>query len=77
MYEKYTHDNDFVILKLESPLEFNNDVEPACLPSSTNYLNKDSTEERCFTSGWGKLNFNHVRMNKDFFFKFNKLKNMK
>ena len=47
-------DNDFVILKLGSPLVFSNDVKPACLPSA-NYLGTSSTEERCFTSGWGTL----------------------
>ena len=27
-------ENDFVILKLESPLELNNDVQAACLPDT-------------------------------------------
>merc|ERR1711962_1258223 len=47
--------NDFVILKLSNPLELNDDVKPACLPSSSDYLGVSSTEERCFTSGWGTL----------------------
>ena len=47
--------NDFVILKLGSPLQFDDNVQPACLPSSQKYLDSDTTEERCFTSGWGKL----------------------
>merc|ERR1719491_801115 len=50
-----TLDNDFVILKLDSPLELNADVQPACLPSSAAYLGVSSSEERCFTSGWGTL----------------------
>merc|ERR1711934_403825 len=54
-YNSGTLDNDFVILKLESPLELNADVQPACLPSSAAYLDTSSTEERCFTSGWGTL----------------------
>ena len=53
-YNAGTYDNDFVILKLGSPLIFSNDVKPACLPSA-NYLGTSSTEERCFTSGWGTL----------------------
>ena len=52
-YDPETYDNDFVILKLASDLEFDNDTQPACLPPSTNYLDINSTEERCFTSGWG------------------------
>merc|ERR1712008_215831 len=33
----------------------NADVYPACLPSSAAYLGVSSSEERCFTSGWGTL----------------------
>jgi len=54
-YNPSTFDNDFAILKLASPLELNDDVQPACLPSSSTYLDVSSTEERCFTSGWGTL----------------------
>ena len=56
-YDDTTHDNDFIILKLGSPLIFNEDVQPACLPSSKDYLGSDSTEDRCFTSGWGTLEY--------------------
>ena len=52
-----------VILKLGKPLELNDDVKPACLPSS-NYLDLTSTEDRCFTSGWG-----HLQEGKNKFFK--------
>merc|ERR1711971_825142 len=54
-YNSGTLDNDFVILKLASPLELNEDVKPACLPSSAGYLDVSSSEDRCFTSGWGTL----------------------
>ena len=54
-YNDTTKDNDFIILKLGSPLILNEDVQPACLPSSKDYLGLDSTEDRCFTSGWGTL----------------------
>ena len=53
-YDHFSLDNDVVILKLGKPLELNDDVKPACLPSP-NYLDLTSTEERCFTSGWGHL----------------------
>ena len=52
-----TFENDFVILKLGSPLKFNIDVQPACLPTSKNFLSLDSTEDMCFTSGWGRLQY--------------------
>ena len=54
-FDSPTFDNDFVILKLGSPLQFNNETQPACLPSSPGYLSLNSTEDRCFTSGWGQL----------------------
>ena len=54
-YEKHSHDNDYIILKLGSPLQFNKDVQPACLPSSSSFLGLNSTKTSCFTSGWGKL----------------------
>ena len=55
VYEKDKHDNDYIILKLGSPLQFNENVQPACLPSSPSFLSLDSTKSLCFTSGWGKL----------------------
>ena len=60
VYEKDTHDNDYIILKLGSPLQFNENVQPACLPSSSSFLGLDSTKTSCFTSGWGKLNFSKL-----------------
>merc|ERR1719412_3551049 len=54
-YSSSTLNNDWSILKLATPLEMNSDVQAACLPSSAGYLSTSSTEERCFTSGWGTL----------------------
>ena len=56
-FNEKTLDNDFIILKLGSPLIFNEDIQPACLPSSKDYLSYNSTEDRCFTSGWGTLEY--------------------
>ena len=56
--------NDWVIVKLDSPLELNDDVQPACLPSA-DYLSTTETEARCFTSGWGKLSIgNYIKIRK-------------
>ena len=60
VYEEHTHDNDYIILKLGSPLQFNKNVQPACLPSSSTFLGLDSTKTTCFTSGWGKLDFSKL-----------------
>merc|ERR1719479_509351 len=54
-YNSQTTNNDWVIAKLDSPLIMGGDVQAACLPSSTLYLSAESTEARCFTSGWGTL----------------------
>jgi len=53
-YNSNSLNNDWVIVKLDSPLELNDDVQPACLPSA-DYLPATATEARCFTSGWGTL----------------------
>ena len=44
--------NDMVLLKLESALDFNTNVYAACLPQSN--WNPES-ENTCFVSGWGTL----------------------
>ena len=56
----YTHGfngepvNDWIILKLSSPLTINSDVQPACLPESNWAPENDSyLKHRCFTSGYG------------------------
>merc|ERR1719158_1936634 len=54
-YNSQTTNNDWVIAKLDSPLNLGGDVQAACLPSSSSYLSVESTEARCFTSGWGTL----------------------
>ena len=46
-------DNDMVLLKLETALEFNNNVQAACMPDS-DY--KPGSDDNCFVSGWGTLN---------------------
>ena len=46
--------NDMVLLKLESALDFNTNVNAACLPQS-NW--NPGPEKTCFTSGWGKLDY--------------------
>ena len=44
--------NDMVLLKLESALDFNTNVYAACLPQS-NW--NPGPEKNCFVSGWGTL----------------------
>ena len=53
-YNDITGSNDYVILKLDSPLVLDTTVQQACLPPAS-YLPPTSTQKRCFTSGWGTL----------------------
>ena len=39
---------------MDSPLDFNEDVQPACLPSP-NWSPDQDPDNRCFVSGWGAL----------------------
>lgn len=43
--------NDVVLLKLETPLVFNENVSAACLPPA----NYNPVNTKCYTSGWGHL----------------------
>ena len=47
-----TRNNDWIILKLDTPLDFNDEVQPVCLPSPNWAPNTDSFNH-CFVSGWG------------------------
>ena len=50
-YERWSFNNDFIILKLSSALTFNPKVGPACLPEP-DYA-PETTGQTCFVSGWG------------------------
>ncbi|XP_054083388.1 LOW QUALITY PROTEIN: phenoloxidase-activating factor 2-like [Zeugodacus cucurbitae] len=51
-HEKYndTHINDVALLILETPLKWEENVRPICLPES----NVNFDHSRCYISGWGK-----------------------
>jgi hypothetical protein len=66
-FNRNTFENDFVILKLGSPLKFNVNVQPACLPTSENFVSVDSTEDMCFTSGWGRLQYGKLFFSSSFY----------
>jgi len=46
-YDHMTNNNDIIILKLKSPLTFNANVQPACLPEAS------FTSNKAIVSGWG------------------------
>ena len=45
---------DIIIFKLKTPLKFNSNVQPACLPSAKW---EPESNANCFVSGWGLLKF--------------------
>ena len=55
-YNEENRNNDWIILKLDTPLDFNDEVQPACLPFP-NWSPDTDSYNRCFVSGWGALEF--------------------
>ena len=52
MHEKYVFpDNDIALLKLATPITFNENVQPVCAPDSS----VDYTYRKVLTSGWGVI----------------------
>lgn len=51
-FSRSTYEFDAVILKLKTGLNFNKNVQPACLPPSSM---SNLTNLSCYTSGWGTL----------------------
>ncbi len=53
-YNSQSSNNDFIILKLAQALQFNDNVQPACLPSAADYA-PEGSGPTCLVSGWGTL----------------------
>jgi len=51
-YDSVTKDNDIAILKLKTPLDFNDDVKPACLPDPSF---SPENGDLGVVSGWGRV----------------------
>ena len=50
------HNHDWIMLKLDSPLDFNDAVQPTCLPQP-NWAPDNDPYNSCFVSGWGTLSY--------------------
>ena len=46
--------NDIALIRLELPVEFSNNVRPACLPTDDS---EDYVEKRAVVAGWGSTSF--------------------
>ena len=53
-YNNETLDNDFAVLRLANPVNFTNEVRPACLPAD---LNATYAGVTATVTGWGALRF--------------------
>merc|ERR1712051_254666 len=47
--------NDIIIIKLKSPLKFNDKVQPACLPDAASFVRAQASKQMAVLSGWGGL----------------------
>ncbi|XP_068734534.1 trypsin-like [Montipora capricornis] len=47
-YDQYTYDYDLALIKLQSPLTYNNRVGPVCLPKFV-----FAVGSKCYVKGWG------------------------
>merc|ERR1712021_249750 len=47
--------NDIIILKLKSPLKFNDNVQPACLPDVASFDKARANKQMAALTGWGLL----------------------
>merc|ERR1719507_1448464 len=45
--------NDIIIIKLKSPLKFNDKVQPACLPDAASFVKAQASKQMAVLSGWG------------------------
>ena len=50
------HNHDWIMLKLDSALDFNDAVQPTCLPQP-NWAPDNDPNNHCFVSGWGTLSY--------------------
>ncbi|KAM6436354.1 uncharacterized protein PHA67_023595 [Liasis olivaceus] len=58
-YNPLTEDNDIALIQLDSPVTFNDYVQPACLPRVT--MGSETSFTSCFVSGWGITAQNSVK----------------
>ncbi|CAG7734699.1 unnamed protein product, partial [Allacma fusca] len=52
-YNTRSLENDIALLQLDSPVEYNKNIGPVCLP--LNHAGKTFTNEKAITSGWGTM----------------------
>ena len=61
-YDEWTYDQDIMLMKLKSPIEFSDEVSPICLPMAGEEFEPGL---KCYTTGWGDLegngNFNYCQ----------------
>uniref|UniRef100_A0A670ZM58 Acrosin n=1 Tax=Pseudonaja textilis TaxID=8673 RepID=A0A670ZM58_PSETE len=58
-YNPLTEENDIALIELDSPVTFNDYVQPACLPRVT--MGSETNFTSCFATGWGITSENSVK----------------
>ncbi|KAJ8021040.1 Ovochymase-1 [Holothuria leucospilota] len=52
-YQSIVIDNDIALIQLTEPVEFDDFVRPACLPSNSS-ISEEDYYSKCYATGWGK-----------------------
>ena len=55
-YNDDTINNDIMLLKLDTPVQYNDHIQPVCFGVSTEEL-EDYPAGRCYVIGWGAINY--------------------
>ena len=55
MYNETTKSNDFCLLRYDTPLVFDDNVAPACLPEVADQEPINGVNSTCYTAGWGLM----------------------
>merc|ERR1712086_268066 len=60
--------NDIIIIKLKSPLKFNDNVQPACLPDVASFVKAQASKQMAVLSGYEQMDgVNDVTLSYTFF----------
>ena len=54
-YDHHTHDYDLALIKLQSPLSYNDHVRPVCLPKVD-----FAVSTKCYVKGWGHTEYGRI-----------------
>ena len=63
-FDRLRLDNDIALVELQSPVSFNSNIQPICLPNA----NDDFTGRNAYISGWGHTKYSKIALSVIVFF---------